>query len=276
AEIIELPSESARRQEPPPKPSEPTLEDDFSFDVELDPEPPTPPPLPPPQAKPVPAPKAVALSSALPSPAAPGLGELLRESHFELPAGDESFALMPEGAAIRVTTELHARLSQSGWLRGPMQRSPNQKRFRGRATDIPFGEGDERLYALAGRGEIFAWRKDGLDFRIVELGEEAVYLLEDSLYAFEDGLGYENGRISSPGQPDLLLVHLRGRGKALLCVRGELRSLPIRPETPASFPLERLVGWTGGLTPNLLPEGQAPGRWLQLEGEGWALWSLPK
>ena len=87
--------------------------------------------------------------------------------------------------------------------------------------------------------------------------------------------------------PDLFLVHLRGQGKALLRVNGPLRSLPIRIGEPLVLPMERLVGWTGGLTPSVLaelgapapgqpgPVAEEPGRWLRLEGEGWALWTVP-
>ncbi len=273
ARIIELPAgraEASNRREADP-------EEEFSLDVEIEPEPlpSAAPPVPAPRpAAAAPPPKAVALAGPLPPPAAPGLGDLLKESNFELRAKGDVFELQPAGALLRVSGELHARLSQVAWIRGPIQHSPEQKRFRGRATDKPFGEGEDRLQLLSGHGELFVSRR-GFEQRILDLGEEAIYLLEDLLFAFEDGLSYENGRLASPGLPDVLLVHLRGRGKALLRIRGTLASLPIRPEAPARIPVERLVGWTAGLTPTLLPEGQAAGRWMQLDGEGWALWSLP-
>ena len=63
---------------------------------------------------------------------------------------------------------------------------------------------------------------------------------------------------------------------------GDIRSVEVRAGQPLQLPLERLVGWVGTLTPTLLlPEGGEPsenqvaGRWLKLEGDGWALWALP-
>jgi hypothetical protein len=302
-DVVALPGDSSRgKARPPPPPAE-----ELAIEVEID-EAPTPavveaappqpqPPSPPAASKPTAADTSTgtptetstpiaAPTAATPSFPAGGLGELLRGTVAELgttaPFGP--FHVGPDGALIRIQGELHARLSGLCWLRGEMQRTPEQKRFRGRATDKPFGEGPDRLYALGGRGEIFV-AVPGL--QAIELGEDALYLLEDGLFAFEDSLGYENGRVSSPVPPDLFLVHLRGQGKALLRVNGPLRSLPIRVGEPLVLPMERLVGWTGGLTPSVLaelgapapgqpgPAVEAPGRWLRLEGEGWALWTLP-
>ncbi|MHB8419652.1 MAG: tetratricopeptide repeat protein [Myxococcales bacterium] len=250
----------------------------------------SPTPTPTPSWTPSPPPAASPPPTSIPTPAAPpplpagAIGDLLRKSVPALGPEQTTFHVGADGAFIRIRSDLHSRLSGLCWLRGEMQRTPEQKRFRGRATDKPFGEGADRLYALGGRGEIFVSTR-GLF--AIELGEEALFLLEDALFAFEDTLSYENGRVSSPVPPDLFLVHLRGQGSALLRLAGELRSLPVQNGEPLVLPMDRLVGWTGGLTPSVLaelgapapgqpaPAGETPGRWLRLEGEGWALWTLP-
>jgi tetratricopeptide (TPR) repeat protein len=291
---IALPGQGQRHAAtPPPPPPHEMAAEDVAIEVELDES--LTPIVPVVAHEPEPRPVAVAVAaasiatatSASASAAPPfptgALGELFRSAVADL-GGTAPFYVGPDGALIRIEGELHARLTGLCWLRGEMQRTPEQKRFRGRATDKPFGEGKDRLYALGGRGEIFV-ATPGL--KAIELGEAALYLLEDALFAFEDSLGYENGRVSSPVPPDLFLVHLRGQGKALLRVNGPLRSLPIRLGEPLVLPMERLVGWTGGLTPSVLaelgapapgqpgPVSEEPGRWLRLEGEGWALWTVP-
>ena len=144
-----------------------------------------------------------------------------------------------------------------------------------------FGEGADRVFRLTGNGQVVLAAL-GRTFTPVSLDDEAAYLVEDVLFSFEDSLWYENGRVPSKTPPDLNLVHLRGRGKALLRSPGRMRSAEIRAGEPLQLPIDRLLGWIGQLTPTLLlpdtseQSGQVPmGRWLRLEGEGWVLWALP-
>lgn len=209
-----------------------------------------------------------------------GLGELARFSVYDPPAA-LPFQVDAGGITLKVAGELRSRLSGLLWVRGEIQRQGEYKRFRGRATDKPFGDGADRVYRMVGTGQVLL-APQGLTFTPVELDDEAAYLVEDALFAFEDSLGYENGRVPSKTPPDLPLVHLRGRGKALLRSQGPLRSVEVRPGEPLQLPIDRLLGWLGPLTPTLLlPEGvdklgpTPMGRWLRLEGEGWALWALP-
>ena len=69
------------------------------------------------------------------------------------------------------------------------------------------------------------------------------------------------------------MVHLRGKGKAVIRSRGRIRSLAIRDGESMQIPEERLVGWLGNLTPSLT--GTELTRWVHLQGEGSALWSTP-
>lgn len=222
-------------------------------------------------AAPAPTPAAVPAASA-PAALATGLGGLLQKLAGDT-GGAEPFQVTPEGARLRVRGELRARLGGLCWLRGEIRRTPEQRRFRGLATDKAFGEGPDRLHALAGQGELFV-AAAGLHALEVD---EPIYLREDGLFAFEATLSYENGRISSPVPPDLLLVHLSGKGRALLRAGGELRSLQLRAAEPLELPMDRLVGWTGSLMPSVIQESAAEprARWLRLEGEGWVLWTAP-
>jgi tetratricopeptide (TPR) repeat protein len=209
-----------------------------------------------------------------------GLAELARASAYA-PATGSPFQVDGTGVTLKLAGQLRSRLSGLLWVRGEIQRQGEQKRFRGRATEKTFGEGAERVFRLTGSGQVVLGAL-GRTFTPVSLDDEAAYLVEDVLFSFEDSLWYENGRVPSKTPPDLNLVHLRGRGKALLRSPGRLRSAEIRAGEPLQLPIDRLLGWIGQLTPTLLlPDtseqtGQVPmGRWLRLEGEGWVLWALP-
>ncbi len=213
-------------------------------------------------------------------PLQPGLAALARSSIYSPPAGSP-FHVGAEVVALKLAGQLRSRLNGLLWVRGEIQRQGEQKRFRGRSTDKTFGEGADRLFHLTGSGQVLL-ATSGRIFTPVDLDDEAAYLVEDVLFGFEDSLWYENGRVPSKAPPDLNLVHVRGRGKALLRSPGALRSAEVRTGEPLQLPIDRLLGWVGQLTPTLLlPDaidqaGQTPmGRWLRLEGEGWALWSLP-
>jgi hypothetical protein len=114
----------------------------------------------------------------------------------------------------------------------------------------------------------------------LDLGEDSAYFREDVVFAFEEPVMFENGRVPSDVPPDLDLVHLRGNGKVLLALAGPLRSLEVKMDLPVTLPLSQLVGWHGNITPRTVPVGwDAKGRpskaGVELSGEGFALFALP-
>jgi uncharacterized protein (AIM24 family) len=200
-----------------------------------------------------------------------GLSEVVRAGSRDLPV-TQPFQLDGETLTLRVDGELRARLPNLLWMRGNIDRQGETKRFRGRVTEQPFGEGQDRVFDLKGHGVVAIARR-GLVFTPVDLREEAVYLVESALLAFESSLGYENGRIPGGSFADLALVHLRGNGQAVIRSDGTLCSLVVSEDGPVQMPIERLIGWLGNLTPSL--SGTQEDRSVQLQGEGWALWALP-
>jgi uncharacterized protein (AIM24 family) len=141
------------------------------------------------------------------------------------------------------------------------------KRFRGRATDKPFGEGPDRVHRLSGEG-LVVLHGGGRRFTVLDLGGETGYFREAVVFGFEEPIGFENGRVASTAG-DLDLVHLRGRGRIVLRTRGEPVAIDVTGRAPVRVPVEALVGWTGGLTPRLAPllEGMDGGA-VELSGEG--------
>ncbi len=181
--------------------------------------------------------------------------------------------------SVAVDGELLTRLEGVVAFRGQLAFQPEMKRFRGRATDKPFGEGAARVVRAKGKGVLYVEPLDKRSFLAVDLGEESAYFRDECVFAFEEPVMFENGRVPSDIAPDLDLVHLRGQGKVLLSLSGTLRSVQVRPEEPVTVPLTHLVGWQGNLAPRVVPllkspSGEVLRPGVELSGEGFALIAL--
>jgi uncharacterized protein (AIM24 family) len=212
--------------------------------------------------------------------AVPLLAELAVALSLEntLPAG--RFNVGPEGFSAVVEGELLTRLEGLAAFSGHLSFLPEMQRSRGRATDKPFGDGDLRMVRASGRGMLFIKPAERRVFQAVDLGEESAYFRDECVFAFEEPVMFENGRLPSEVAPGLELVHLRGNGKVLLSLEGPLRSVPVRMEVPVTVPLKHLVGWQGNLTPKVVSvllgkAGETLRTGVELSGEGFALICLP-
>jgi uncharacterized protein (AIM24 family) len=185
------------------------------------------------------------------------------------------FAVNEDSVLVTVRGELLVRTAGMIGFTGSLDFRPEFKRFRGRVTDRPFGEGSERVQRVLGTGA--AWvAREGRRFLAVSLGDEGAYLREPMVFGFEEQVNFENGRVPSDVAPDLDLVHLAGIGQVLLSLPGALRSLEVQAESPVTVPLEHWVGWQGQIAPRVLampwdhPRGGAALA-VELTGEGFAL-----
>jgi len=243
---------------------------------------PAPSPLPaaaPAAATPVPLPeptRAAALADAV-SPAAALRGTptlaALAEARLVTPEALETFAVSKGLLTVAIHGELLVRGRGLAAVRGSVRLAPEMKRFRGRATDKPFGEGADQMLRASGEGALLFPAGDRR-LTSVALDGEAGYFREEAVFGFEDQLAFENGRVASRLGADLNLVHLRGRGRLLLATAGELVAIPASADVPVRVPLAALAGWAGSLTPRLVPllEGaEGPGPvplGVELAGEG--------
>lgn len=184
---------------------------------------------------------------------------------------DEVFSVRDGVVTVAVRGTVLSRLDGLFAVRGAVTLAGELKRFRGRATDKPFGEGATRMHRARGTGELLH-RAGDRRFTSLALDGDAAYLREEVVFGLEDGLAFENGRVPSSSAVELNLVHLRGRGRFLLATAGEPVSLEVTPAAPLRVPLPALVGWMGGLTPRIVPlaEGwEVPGVVVvELAGEG--------
>lgn len=219
-------------------------------------------------------------SAPAPAPAAEG-GEGALEAVPELQAFCDGlrlywprgapFAVEPAGAALDFAAGIYTRLDGLVVARGNTSWEPVRKRFRGELTGKSFGSGAEQVFHGTGGGQLIVTAQLTPDapprlFTPVRLTED-FYVVESRLFAFEEPLDFENGRVAGPRSGiDLNLVRLRGEGHVLLVTPRSIRTEAIYGNESIRLPKEGLVGWAGPITPRLL---EGPGSaWVDLTGEG--------
>ena len=187
------------------------------------------------------------------------------------PAPGEVFSVSGGALSVAIHGEVRVRLDGLFATQGRVAMSGELKRFRGRPTEKPFGEGRARMHRVSGEG-VLLYRTEGRRFSALDLGPDAAYLREEILFGFEDGIAFENGRVPSSISAELNLVHLRGRGRFLLATEGEPVAVDVVPQAPLRIPLAALVGWIGALTPRVCALLDDPGAPIvvavELAGEG--------
>ncbi|NVJ00265.1 tetratricopeptide repeat protein [Myxococcus sp. AM009] len=279
AEAPEAAADSGAAREPPPESAFDETSEPVATSVPL-----TPVPLTRLQLRKVPA---TSLAPATPAPESSPAREGARSSLAELagsvvlPGAEASrpFCAGPGCYTVAVEGELLTRLEGLVALAGQLSFQPEMKRFRGRATDKAFGEGAARMVRARGQGVLYLEPAATRTFLAVDLGEDSAYFRDECVFAFEEPVMFENGRVPSDIAPDLDLVHLRGQGQVLLSLPGPLRAVAVCQEQPVTVPLTHLVGWQGNLTPRMVPVLKSPSgeplrAAVELGGEGFALIAL--
>jgi uncharacterized protein (AIM24 family) len=189
------------------------------------------------------------------------------------------FHLSPDGLAVTITTEMLVRMTGLVAMVGSVDVKPENKRRRGRSTNEPFGLGPWQMQRVSGHGVLYLepgkskfHALDLIDQAGVSFDDEGAYLREDMVFAFEEPLMFENGKLMQDNSA-MELVHLKGQGRVLIQLDGELRAMPVPAGTPMVIPLARLVGWFGRLTPRMIGFGGQGA--MELTGEGFALLGAP-
>lgn len=178
------------------------------------------------------------------------------------------FHVGADGLALKVDGELFARLTGLVAVVGGVEVTPEMKRARGRATEWPFGEADQQLQRCKGHGVVYL-DAGNANFQALELDEDGAYIREENVFAFEESVAFENGRLTTDDNLWLDLVHLKGQGRVMMKLYGQLKAMAIPGGRPLMVPLARVVGWYGSVTPRLVSfGGQAA---IELVGDGYAL-----
>jgi uncharacterized protein (AIM24 family) len=238
-------------------------------DAQAEPAPPATTPEPPPAPEPLHTPEP---GSILPvrAPAAPGAG-LAAWAASRVVGGSvaETFSVEGDTLTVNVRGEVLVRMDGLFASRGRLSQAGEMKRFRGRATDKPFGEGTARMTRVTGEG-VLLFRTGGRRFTALDLSGDAGYFREEVVFGFEEPVVFENGRVPSQ-TADLNLVHLRGSGRFLIATATPPVAVDVSPDAPLRMPLAALVGWVGNLTPRVAPmvEGDESGpAAVELTGDG--------
>ncbi|MDP2271972.1 MAG: tetratricopeptide repeat protein [Archangium sp.] len=189
------------------------------------------------------------------------------------------FHISTDGLAVTVAGEMMVRMLGLVAIAGSVQVTPENRRRRGRSSQEPFGTGAAQLQRVSGNGVLYLepgrskfHAVDLTDQNGVGIDDDGAYLREEMVFAFEEAIFFENGRITAEGQ-SLELAHLKGNGKVLLQLDGSLRAMPIPLGAPMVVPLHRVVGWFGRVTPRLMGFGGRGA--VELTGEGYALLGTP-
>jgi tetratricopeptide (TPR) repeat protein/uncharacterized protein (AIM24 family) len=222
-------------------------------------------------------PVAPPLATDLPEPSVeppPSMAQYASAKRLAIPDGSAGFAIGASEVLIHVRGEMLTRLDGLVASWGSVTMKPELKRFRGKATDKPFGDGPRRMLRASGEGR-YVISREGRQFTALELADEPAYFREEILFAFEESILFENGRVPAKSGADLHLVHLRGRGKLLLVTHGTPKAVDVHKGEPLRIPMEQLVGWHGPLIQprlvSIVEEAPELGTALELAGEGRAL-----
>lgn len=147
---------------------------------------------------------------------------------------------------VRVRGKMLARPDGILARSGDLHWEPAQRRIRGRITEEPFGS----LHVVAGTGH-FVVASGGGTFTALSLSGDVLYLRETAVVAFEERLGWENGRV--PGNPgEIAVVQFRGDGCVATLTAHPPLTIELSDGHPVSIDPAALIGWTGGVAPRLV------------------------
>jgi uncharacterized protein (AIM24 family) len=142
------------------------------------------------------------------------------------------------------------------------------KRVRGRLTQEPFGSGDDAMCFATGTGVVVVSPRGGR-FTALALDKELIYLRESAVFAFEDSLLWEHGRIPGGGPGGMQVLQLAGEGRLVVRTRRAPYTLGLGGGEVFYVEQEALLGWLGSVIPQQMKGADgAPTQFIVCNGEG--------
>ncbi len=169
--------------------------------------------------------------------------------------------------------QVHARLTGLVAFEGDLIFEPEFKKFKGKATNAYFGTKDNPVVKITGEGQLL-FSPENLKLHLFHLEDEMLYLNESAVFAFQEGINWENGRIHGEEERDVNLVQFRGQGIIALATKEKLASIQITSAYPLLVDLFSLTGWYGKILPKIIalsvPSEAKKGKkiMVELKGEG--------
>ncbi len=162
--------------------------------------------------------------------------------------GDHSFETGAGGFLIaRVKGRMFARSEGVSVTGGTLRFQVASRHVRGSSTGEPFASDGRDMFAVSGEGHLIA-SPLGEHFSVVALDDDILYLREQSVFAFEDQLRWENGHV--PGsKATLRMVQFRGTGEVAFRSKRPLLSIKLAPEHVLHVDGSALSGWIGRVVP---------------------------
>ena len=194
-------------------------------------------------------------------------------------ASGETFSLADGGLLVTtVTGRVHTRTVGALSSSATLTFEPLRRRVRGQAVEEAFGDDPDSMFIASGRGTMVVSPRGGT-FVLLRLEDDIVYLKEGYAFAFEDSLGWENGRLPGAGgvvEPPRI-VQFRGQGRIVVRSAFPLFTLKIEPDAPHIVDAQALAGWIGRVQPRLLRgESDEPTPYVECSGEGVLLIEEPR
>ncbi len=172
--------------------------------------------------------------------------------------------------------QVHSRLAGLIAFEGNLIFEPEFKKFKGKETNAFFGTKDNPLVKISGEGQLlFSPKNEKIHLFLLE--DEMLYLTESAIFAFQEGISWENGRIHEEGMEDINLVQFRGRGIIALATKNKLTSVQLAYTYPLLVDLLSLTGWYGKILPKIIvlavpsEGGKDKKIMVELKGEGCVL-----
>jgi uncharacterized protein (AIM24 family) len=150
---------------------------------------------------------------------------------------------------------------------------PLYRRVRAQSTTETFGDGAEAMFVAVGRGRIVVAAR-GAKFSVLALADDIVYLREPTLFAFEESLAWESGRIPGGGSDGARVVQFRGHGRVVLRHSRSIYTLKTE-EAPLFVEQAVLLGWIGRVVPRQVHGDEGPAPYIECSGEGVLLLEEP-
>lgn len=195
-----------------------------------------------------------------------------------VPSAARTFALHPSGAlVVSVATTFACRSSlvrATSTASGvPFDEIVVRRRERGKERDTPLGGALSPFVQYTGVGTIVLHSPHLV---CVTVGSEPLYLREELLAGFEDGVGVESGRLPVGEGEAVPMVQLSGPGGVLAELAPNVGTVEVLPPAGVSALRDAVIGWSGALVPRAVPPSEASGRrgLVSFGGEGFVLLRL--